>query len=322
MNHLLPTATTSDEKSRDATCAVLPVGSFEQHGDYLPLITDTVIASAISRELASAYPVLQLPPVTISCSHEHSAWRGTVSISSSTLHSMIDDIYRSATDSGLTSLVILNCHGGNYVLANVVQEGNAHGKRMAFFPSPWDWAEARKSAKLASSSLEDMHAGEIETSILLHANPELVRDGYHTADWVADDRRLLLTTGMSEYTQSGVIGRPSLASAEKGQAVLASLTKSFASVLETLQRALRLPRHRVPASNASSRSLRCRGSARGHGKRSCPRVMKPRQIRGNERLTALAALPRLVQPTELGIAIASLSIEGAGQPCSTMIIRV
>src|SRR5215469_8066116 len=117
MNHILPTATTSDEKSRDAACAVLPVGSFEQHGDYLPLITDTLIASAISQELASTYSLLRLPPVTISCSHEHSAWRGTVSISSSTLHSIIDDIYRSITDSGLASLVVLNCHGGNYALA-------------------------------------------------------------------------------------------------------------------------------------------------------------------------------------------------------------
>ncbi len=238
MNQILPTATTSDEKTRGADCAILPVGSFEQHGDYLPLITDTVIAAAISWELANAYPLLQLPPVTISCSHEHSAWHGTVSISSNTLHSMIDDIYSSIADAGLTSLVILNCHGGNYVLANIVQEGNAHGKRMAFFPSPWDWAEARESAKLASSSLEDMHAGELETSILLHVNPELVRDGYQAADWVAEDRRHLLTTGMSEYTQSGVIGRPSLASAEKGKAVLASLTGSFASVLEVLRRAL------------------------------------------------------------------------------------
>jgi creatinine amidohydrolase len=235
MNHLLPTTTTAAEKERKAKCAVLPVGSFEQHGDYLPLITDTVVASAIARELSNAYSLLQLPPVTISCSHEHSAWHGTVSISASTLHSMINDTYSSIANSGLTALVILNCHGGNYVLGNIVQEGNAQGKRMALFPSGEDWAEARRSAELVTSGHEDMHAGELETSILLHANPELVRDGYQSADWVADDRRHLLTTGMGEYTRSGVIGRPSLASAEKGKALLASLVGSFASVLEILR---------------------------------------------------------------------------------------
>jgi creatinine amidohydrolase len=236
MNHLLPTTTTTDEKERNAKCAVLPVGSFEQHGDYLPLVTDTAVASAIARELSDAYPLLQLPPITISCSHEHSAWRGTVSISPSTLYSMVNDVYASIANSGLTSLVILNCHGGNYVLANIVQEGNAEGKKMALFPSGADWAEARKCAGLVTSNHEDMHAGELETSILLHANPELVRDGYQTADWIADDRRHLLTTGMGDYTRSGVIGRPSLASADKGRALLASLADSFASVLELLRR--------------------------------------------------------------------------------------
>lgn len=236
MNHLLPTTTTSDVKAGGAKCAVLPVGSFEQHGDYLPLITDTVVASVIARELAKAYPVLQLPPVTISCSHEHSAWEGTASISASTLYAIVNDIYASITNSGLTSMVILNGHGGNYVLANVVQEGSALGKRMALFPSGEDWTEARESAGLVSSMHEDMHAGEIETSILLHAHPELVRDGYEAADWVANDRRHLLTTGMGEYTRSGVIGRPSLGSAEKGKAALASLVDSFASAMEILQR--------------------------------------------------------------------------------------
>ncbi len=108
---------------------------------------------------------------------------------------------------------------------------------MALFPSGRDWADARQSARLVTSNHEDMHVGELETSILLHAHPELVRDGYHAADWVADDRRRLLTTRMREYTQGGVIGRPSLASAERGKAVLASLAGSFASVLEILRRA-------------------------------------------------------------------------------------
>jgi creatinine amidohydrolase len=237
MYPLLPGATTADEKARAAKCAILPVGSFEQHGDYLPLITDTVVACVVAEELANAYPLLQLPPVTISCSHEHSAWAGTVSISASTLSAIISDVYRSIAGSKLTSLVVLNCHGGNYVLSNVVQQGNAEGMRMALFPSGADWAQARHSARLASSRHEDMHAGEIETSILLHARPDLVRDGYQSADWVADDRRHLLVTGMSEYTTSGVIGRPSLATAEKGKAVLVSLTASFAPVLDVLLRA-------------------------------------------------------------------------------------
>lgn len=75
MNYLLPTTTTNDERTRNARIAILPIGSFEQHGPYHPLITDTVIACTISKAIADAYPVLLLPPITISCSHEHSADR-------------------------------------------------------------------------------------------------------------------------------------------------------------------------------------------------------------------------------------------------------
>jgi creatinine amidohydrolase len=71
---------------------------------------------------------------------------------------------------------------------------------MALFPSGRDWADARQSAGLATSDHEDMHPGELETSILLYAHLELVRDGYHVADWITGDRRHLLTTGMREYT--------------------------------------------------------------------------------------------------------------------------
>jgi creatinine amidohydrolase len=79
-----------------------------------------------------------------------------------------------------------------------------------------------------------MHAGEIETSILLHACPEMVRDGYHNADWAADDRRDLPSLGMRGYTESGVIGRPSLGSATKGKAVLDALVAGFARMLTTV----------------------------------------------------------------------------------------
>jgi creatinine amidohydrolase len=65
VNYLLPTATATDEKQRNVQVAVLPIGSFEQHGSYLPLITDTVIASIIAREVTNTYSLLELPPITI-----------------------------------------------------------------------------------------------------------------------------------------------------------------------------------------------------------------------------------------------------------------
>jgi creatinine amidohydrolase len=224
VGHLLSTATTRDEAKRAASMAVLPIGSFEQHGDYLPLSTDTLIACIIARDIADTYNLMLLPPITIACSHEHAGWPGTVSLSAQTLHKIVTDIADSLQTNGVDRLLLVNAHGGNYVLSNIVQEASVHGARMAFFPTSADWKQAREAAGLATNHHTDMHAGEIETSILLHAMPEVVRPGYETADHEADERRHLLTLGMRGYTASGVIGRPSLASAEKGKAVLDSFT--------------------------------------------------------------------------------------------------
>ncbi|MFF5965471.1 creatininase family protein [Streptomyces collinus] len=238
MSDLVPADTTEDVRTRGAgvsrQVAVLPVGSFEQHGPYLPLATDTLVACAVAREIAGAYPVHLLPPVTISCSHEHAAWPGTVSISSVTLHAVVRDIAASLRRSGVDALVVVNGHGGNYVLGNVVQESSARGERMALFPAAEDWEAARERAGVVTSLLTDMHAGEIETSVLLHAHPEMLRPGYEASDFVADDRRHLLTLGLSGYTDSGVIGRPSLGSAEKGKELLASLADSFGAYFSML----------------------------------------------------------------------------------------
>jgi creatinine amidohydrolase len=56
--HLMPTATTSDQAARQTKVAVLPIGSFEQHGPHLPLITDTVVAAVIAQAIAQAYPAV------------------------------------------------------------------------------------------------------------------------------------------------------------------------------------------------------------------------------------------------------------------------
>ncbi|PSL56947.1 creatinine amidohydrolase [Saccharothrix carnea] len=222
--------TTEDVRTRAATVAVLPVGSHEQHGPYLPLATDTVVACTIARAIADAHPVQLLPPITISCSQEHAAWPGTVSISARTLYAVVRDVADSLRRAGVPHLVLVSGHGGNYVLANVVQESEG----MALFPGSGDWAAARDAAGIGTTSRSDMHAGELETSILLHAHPELVRPGYETSDHLADDRPHLLTLGLAPYTSSGVVGRPSLASADKGRDVLAALVESFGPYLAVL----------------------------------------------------------------------------------------
>jgi len=223
----LPLSTTVDEEVRNAGVAVLPIGSFEQHGPYLPLATDTLVACAIAAEVAAACPVRRLPPITISCSQEHAGWAGTVSISARTLCSVVEDI---AASLGTTRLVLVNGHGGNYVLGNVVQEHAG----MALFPAVEDWAAARAAGGIETPEVSDMHAGELETSILLHAFPEAVRTGYASGDHLADDRRHLLTLGLRAYTESGVVGRPSHATPAKGKAVLVHLVELFGGHLAAL----------------------------------------------------------------------------------------
>ena len=231
---MITTATSTDEAKRGATVAMLPVGSFEQHGDHLPLATDTIVACVIANQLAATYNLLLLPPVTMSCSHEHEGFEGTVSISSRTLIAIIDDIQSSLARSGIKYLVLVNGHGGNYVLANITQEANVAERRVALFPGREDFRIARERAEMETTTSEDMHGGEWETSILLHAHPQLVRSTYSQNDHHAPQRPHLLITGIRAYAMRGIVGRPSVASAAKGQAALDSLTSSFSDVLKVL----------------------------------------------------------------------------------------
>jgi creatinine amidohydrolase len=231
---LITTATSTDEAQRRATVAVLPVGSFEQHGDHLPLATDSIVACIIANRLAAAYDLFLLPPVTISCSHEHEGFAGTVSIGSRTLIAIVDDLQSSLVRSGIKHLVLVNGHGGNYVLSNIAQESNVDERRVALFPGREDFRVARERAAMETTISEDMHGGEWETSILLHAYPHLVRPSYSQSDHDAPQRPHLLITGIRAYTTKGIVGRPSVASATKGQVALASLTSSFADVLKVL----------------------------------------------------------------------------------------
>jgi creatinine amidohydrolase len=212
--------------------AVLPVGAFEQHGPCLPLTTDTLIAAELGARLAEAHGALLLSPVTISCSHEHAGFAGTVSISAPTLYAVVRDIHASLAAAGIERLALVNAHGGNYVLANLAQELNVGGPRLLILPTPGAFAAAAAAAGIETPPETDMHGGEIETSILLHACPKAVTPG--APDEVNDDRDLLHAVGMTGLTRSGVIGRPGRASAAKGARLLEALTGRLGDDLRTV----------------------------------------------------------------------------------------
>lgn len=231
---LITTATSTDIVCAKPRIAVLPVGSFEQHGDHLPLATDTIIACLIAGALADTYRLFLLPPVTITCSHEHEQFAGTLSLSHTTLTAIITDIRASLARSGITALVLVNAHGGNYVLNNIAQEANVTGRNVVIYPGRDDWNNARLAAGMDTNSHDDMHGGELETSILLHAAPELVRPSFRDSDHHAPDRQHLHLLGMSAYTSNGIIGRPSAANETKGKAALDALTRAFSDYIALL----------------------------------------------------------------------------------------
>jgi creatinine amidohydrolase len=236
LNTVLPATTTTDPAA-GLPIAVLPLGSFEQHGRYLPLATDTLIAAAIAHAVCRhQHDAFQLPPITFGCSHEHAGFPGTVSITATTPAAVMGDLTESLAHQGITALIVVNAHGGNAIVTNIVQQANLPGHviEVGLYPSREDWAEARTAAGIASSNRDDMHAGELETSILLAAYPAYVRDGWQTADHHAPDRRYLTTLGMQAYTPTGVIGYPSAATAAKGHAALDHLGHAAAKLIDLL----------------------------------------------------------------------------------------
>jgi mycofactocin system creatininase family protein len=193
---------------------IVPVGSTEQHGPHLPLDTDTRISAAVASALARQLPgkSLAAPAIPYGASGEHQGFPGTISIGTEALTTVLIEYGRSASD-WVDRLMFVNGHGGNLdALRAAVRLLRAEGR-----DSGWC------SCSVAGA---DAHAGHMETSVLLHLSPELVRTGDAApgnTEPLADLLPRMRDGGVGAVSTSGVLGDPTTATATAGESIFADM---------------------------------------------------------------------------------------------------
>ena len=235
-----------------AWIAVLPLSAVEQHGPHLPLGTDAFIADAYlvrARELLpDDLPVTFLPPQTIGTSAEHRAFPGTLSLSPETLIRAVTETAESVHRAGVRKLVLANSHGGNVAALDLVALDLRARLNMLAVTCSFARLGYPEGTFSPEETTHGIHGGDIETSMMLAARPELVRTeraaNFTSATvalarefkWLRADAPAGFGWMSQDLHPSGAIGDATLAKAEKGEAALAHGAKAFVELLSEVHR--------------------------------------------------------------------------------------
>jgi creatinine amidohydrolase len=234
-----------------ATVAVLPVAATEQHGPHLPLSVDTTLVEGVIAATLAALPatarVLFLPTQAVGLSTEHTAFAGTLSLSPQTLISLWTEIGAGVARAGVRKLVLLNSHGGHAGVLDVVARELRVRHGLIVYTTSWfnlPLGEAVMGQFSAAEHRFGIHAGDIETSMMLALAPERV-DMRQAQDFAStsqaraaryallgDGRSAKLGWAMQDYNPQGAAGNASAATAEKGRALLDAAGTQFARLLQ------------------------------------------------------------------------------------------
>ncbi|MET0540968.1 MAG: creatininase family protein [Variovorax sp.] len=243
--------TTRDFAALDAarTVAVLPLGATEQHGPHLPLGVDTRLADGIVQAalplLPPDLPVLVLPTQAIGLSPEHARFAGTLTLSAETLIRLWRDIGAGVARAGVKKLVLFNAHGGHVGAMDVVARElrEAHDLivySVSWFNLPLGDAHAQFSAH---EHRFGVHAGDIETSMMLALHAPLVRTDaaqdfqstsqQRAADYavLGDGKSARFAWAMQDYNVEGAAGNAAAATAHKGRQVVDAAARQLALLL-------------------------------------------------------------------------------------------
>jgi creatinine amidohydrolase/Fe(II)-dependent formamide hydrolase-like protein/ribosomal protein S18 acetylase RimI-like enzyme len=260
--------TTHDWQVHTGETCVLPIGSFEQHAHHLPLDTDNIQAEFFARMVAEALDAALLPALCFGTCLEHSGFRGSMSLRPETLMQVIRDLAGEIERQGFQTMVLVNGHGGNHCLVPVVRDLNRADRPLKILlVDPWAYGDPEIASEHGERGL-DIHAGEWETSVMLALRPDLVRaerGGLSAAAPGAYPLRQadLTTFGAGHFDPSGAIGYPSLACAEKGHAIIASIRKHLLPHVRDRIRRLHEERHYAGRGGIAIRAMQAGDIAYG-----------------------------------------------------------
>lgn len=245
---------------RDGSVLVVPMGSLEQHGRHMPVMTDVYLATSVATAAAETVhpdvPVLVTPPMWVGYSPYHMYWGGTLTGEFVHLLHGLQDVAMSGIDAGFDAVFFVNGHGGNDPLTSVAVQtiAAASDVPVEVLGVTYYYLAEPIIHELRDSEMGGMsHAGEFETSLMLYLRPELVHEdtlevnvrserkgGYAHSfqDFFEDEggagRVNPLSVSASESTKdrtSGVTGDPTLATPEKGEIIFDFVRGELADLL-------------------------------------------------------------------------------------------
>ncbi|MDA4847196.1 creatininase family protein [Hoeflea poritis] len=241
-----------DPQERHDWIAVLPLGAHEQHGPHLPFETDTIIADGIADAVAGALPphlpVTFLPTEPVGYSIEHMDSPGTRSLGWQEAVERWIGTAEMLHRSGVRKLVMLNAHGGNAPLMTIVATEARVRFNMLAVATSWTRFGVPEGIVTAREKAIGIHAGEIETSVMLALHPDLV-DIARAADFDSFQETMehsathLRAYGphafgwkMADLNPAGATGNALAATADKGRALIAHSARGLVELLEDVHR--------------------------------------------------------------------------------------
>lgn len=218
---------TADEiiESGTVTC-ILPIGSVEQHGPHLPIGTDYILAMSFSQAIGKELDCLVLPVQAYSTCYEHRGKMGSFWMKPETMYRVIEDLVTGMRNQGFKRIIILLSHGGIFIAGPVIRELNSLYPDIDVIKLDLVEFYLSKETAVHLECDNNLHAGEIESSLMLFLKKEYFRKE-KAVDFIPDIPRSYLNNfPLLKVSPQGVWGKPSLATFEKGEIIFNTVVKS------------------------------------------------------------------------------------------------